>query len=360
MYDLAVIGGGPAGTSAAITAAGCGARVLLLEKGSFPRHKVCGEFVSAESLALLASLLADGQELLRIAPRLHRARVFIEGRVLETTVEPEAASIARVDLDAALWRSAKACGVDARHHQNALAIQGQGPFVVQTADTKFTARSVIDASGRWSNLNRREHSHGNGGAKWLGLKAHFAEETPSDSVDLYFFDRGYCGVQPVATSGQRRLNVCAMVRSDAAKSLQEVFQHHPELSQRSKNWQRLTEFAATSPLLFHSPEPFLDGILRAGDAAGFVDPFVGDGISLALRGGALAARSLHAFLQGHGSLQQAGEDYQRVYRRELAPVFRASSKVRRLLGLSAPIRTSILYALQNFPVLTRYMVRKTR
>jgi flavin-dependent dehydrogenase len=58
MHDLIVIGGGPAGTSAAITCARSGARVLLLERGRFPRQKVCGEFVSAESLALLADLLA--------------------------------------------------------------------------------------------------------------------------------------------------------------------------------------------------------------------------------------------------------------------------------------------------------------
>src|ERR1041385_2073289 len=58
-YDLAVIGGGPAGTAAAITAARRGKRVALLERGRYPRHKVCGEFVSAESLELLEALLGQ-------------------------------------------------------------------------------------------------------------------------------------------------------------------------------------------------------------------------------------------------------------------------------------------------------------
>ncbi len=57
-YDLIVIGAGPAGCAAAITAARTGASVFLLERGRFPRHKVCGEFVSAESLDLLQDLLA--------------------------------------------------------------------------------------------------------------------------------------------------------------------------------------------------------------------------------------------------------------------------------------------------------------
>src|SRR6266404_2265904 len=107
-YDLIIIGGGPAGTSAAITAARGGAGVLLLERGRFPRHKVCGEFVSAESLGLLSELLHhDHAPLLRDAVRIPQARVFLDGRIVQTVVDPPAASIARLDLDAALWHSAK-------------------------------------------------------------------------------------------------------------------------------------------------------------------------------------------------------------------------------------------------------------
>src|SRR6202030_3769376 len=99
-YDLIIIGGGPAGTSAAISAAREGASVLLLERGRFPRHKVCGEFVSAESLSLLKTLL-DSQHasLLRDAVQIPAARLFLDRRTLSTVVDPPAASIARLDLD---------------------------------------------------------------------------------------------------------------------------------------------------------------------------------------------------------------------------------------------------------------------
>ena len=108
MFDLIVIGGGPAGTTAAIIAARGGARVLLLERGRFPRHKVCGEFVSAESLALLSVLLvSEHAALLGNAIRIPHARIFLDGRTLETPVAPPAASITRLDLDAALWESAE-------------------------------------------------------------------------------------------------------------------------------------------------------------------------------------------------------------------------------------------------------------
>src|SRR6266705_3312482 len=114
-FDLAVIGGGPAGTSAAITAARAGARVLLLERGKLPRQRVCGEFVSAESIDLLAGLLdLSSPNLLDEALRISEARMFFDGYVISTPVEPQAASIARLDLDLALWRSAERAGVDTK------------------------------------------------------------------------------------------------------------------------------------------------------------------------------------------------------------------------------------------------------
>lgn len=356
LYDVAVIGGGPGGCAAAITAAKYGARVLLLDKASFPRNKVCGEFVSAESLVLLGSLLPADTDLLARSPRIRRARAFVDNRVLPMPVDPPAASIARLEFDAALWRSARQFGVDAREREAVTAVEGDGPFVARTAAEEFRCRSVIDASGRWSNLNRKQN--GNGAVKWLGIKAHFREENAPDSVDLYFFKGGYCGVQPVGQDS--RVNVCAMIRSDVARSLDETFHQHLELSQRSRAWQRLTDVVVTSPLLFHDPVPAQNNILRVGDAAGFVDPFVGDGISLALRGGTLAASCLRHFLQGEESLAQAGGDYDRRYRRELGHVFRSSSKIRRLLSYPAPLRAAVLSLLASFPVLTRRMVRNTR
>jgi flavin-dependent dehydrogenase len=403
MYDLIVIGGGPAGTSAAITAARSGARVLLLERGRFPRHKVCGEFVSAESLDLLAALLDS-----RHAPLLHqavaipRARLYLDGRVLETAVDPPAASIARLDLDAALWHSAESAGVDARqqvHVQGVVQSRPEtGPFRILTATGDFEARALVNASGRWSNLNASPPPQGTVHEKWLGLKAHFAEPSPEASVDLYFFDGGYCGVQPVDVNSENsdsensngrssnsqqdsqpagrrlenrrpqnhrpqnhgRVNACAMVRREVGSTLTQVFARHPALRERSRRWRLLSDPVGTSPLIFRDPQPQRDGVLMAGDAAGFVDPFVGDGISLALRSGSLAAQCLTPFLTGELPLQDAAQQYRQIYEQRLDPVFRASSRIRRMLVLPRVLRTPLLLLLEKTPAITRYVVSKTR
>jgi menaquinone-9 beta-reductase len=364
MHDLIVIGGGPAGTSAAITAARAGASVLILERGRFPRHKVCGEFVSAESLALLENLLAsDHKPLLNDAVRITHARIFLDGRMLRTITDPPAASIARLELDAALWNSAIASGADARQRMAVKSVVGTGPFQVKTPDEDFEGRALINASGRWSSLIM-PINNGSGYPRWIGVKGHFAESFPEKSVDLYFFEGGYCGVQPVDVSSSPstggRVNACAMVRADIASNLKEVFLHHPALAERSQRWESLMEPVSTSPLIFREPQPEKSGVLMVGDAAAFVDPFVGDGVSLALRGGSLAASALIPFFQEKLSLPEAARAYSDTYRERLAPVFRASSGIRRMLGLPRPVRKPVLFLLEKTPALTRYLVRKTR
>jgi len=358
LYDLIIIGGGPAGTSAAISAARQGASVLLLERGRFPRHKVCGEFVSAESLSLLRDLLdLQHAALLHDAVRIPRARMFLDGRTLHASVDPPAASIARFDLDAALWHSAESAGVYARQQATVQSVGGSRPFRIVTAGKEFEARALVNASGRWSNLNLAPAENGARSEKWLGVKAHFAEPVSEPSVDLYFFDGGYCGVQPV---GAGRVNASAMVRADVASSLPEVFARHPELRERSRIWTLVSDPVSTSPLIFRHPQPERDGILMAGDAAGFVDPFVGDGISLALRSGSLAARSLKSFLAGEASLNDAVRSYSQAYKESLLPVFRTSSKIRRMLVLPGYLRKPVLSFLESSPAITNYLVRKTR
>jgi flavin-dependent dehydrogenase len=194
------------------------------------------------------------------------------------------------------------------------------------------------------------------GKKWLGLKAHYAEPSSSASVDLYFFRGGYCGVQPI---GNGSINVCAVVRSDVASTLDEVFQLHPALRARSAAWQQLTPQVATSPLLFSKPHPWGEKIFRVGDAAGFIDPFAGDGISLALLSGKMAAAQLARFLADEISLEEAGENYAEAYRKSLAPLFRRTSWLRLLSQSPRPLRTAALKAMQ-IPAFSKAIVRDTR
>lgn len=356
-FDIAVIGGGPAGTSAAITAARFGATVALFEAGEFPRQKVCGEFVSAESLEVLRDLVrntAEADSPLRSAPVIDETRLFLAGHVISAGVAPPALSIPRYTLDSFLWQAAKQAGVEAQSSCEIRAVQGDGPFVLDTAAGQVRASAVIVAAGRWSKF--KPHIPIPNGPKWIGLKSHYRESASPRSTDLYFFEHGYCGVQPVADDV---VNACAVVRSDRATSLDEVFALHPALAQRRRDWQAIMDPVTTAPLIHLTPQPVRDNRLFAGDAAAFIDPFVGDGISIALRSGRLAATSLQAFLKGSGSLTSALECYEGDYAQQFVPLISAACRIRAVLSWPESART-LAFQLLRVPGVMPYVIRRTR
>jgi len=354
-YDLIVAGGGPAGSACAITAARLGAKVLLLEKDRFPRQKVCGEFVSPESLGLLHGLLNDGllQDGFRSAPEIVSSRIFLDNKSLTLPVSPPAQSIPRFNLDPALFHAAQDNGITALEDVAVSEVRRDDLFHVVTAEKTYSARAVVNATGRWSRLTQFDVA---GKEKWLGLKAHFTESSPPQSVDLYFFPGGYCGVTPVSANA---VNACAMVRSDVAHTLEDVFAKEPHLWQRSRAWQPLFPTATTSPLYFREPETKCDGMLLAGDSAGFIDPFAGDGISLALQSGTLAAESIIPFLRGSCSLEQAQRQYHAIYRKRFIPAFRNAARLRSALAAPKWLRNTAL-AFAAIPGVGKMLVRGTR
>lgn len=355
--EVAVIGAGPAGSSAAITAARLGIRVTLLEAGSFPRQKVCGEFLSPEALDVAADLLRElpsADTVFRSAPVLDRMRLLLGGRTIEASIRPPALSVARYDLDALLWEAAVHAGVRAESNCEVRSIDGSGPFTLRTSHGVVTAAAVIVAAGRWSRFAADRSVPR--GPKWIGVKAHYRESRPARSTDLYFFSNGYCGVQPVYDDV---INACAMVRSDVATSLDQVFARHPLLADRAAAWQPLMQPVSTAPLVYRRPQPVQGNLVFAGDAAGFIDPFVGDGISIALRSGREAALCLHPFCSGASTLSAAAAEFSHQYTRQFAPLLVAASQVRRLVRLP-PLARAAAFELMRLPGILPFVIRKTR
>jgi flavin-dependent dehydrogenase len=287
-------------------------------------------------------------------PAIHSARVFAGSKSVSIPIDPAAQSIPRHDLDDALLHAGCNAGVSARESATVREVKPGAIVTVATSEQSFTARAVVNASGRWSQLTQYPVS--NDKEKWIGVKAHFHEQQPPSSVDLYFFDGGYCGVQAVS---ENTINACAMVRASAARTLDEVLNLHPALRQRSRDWQPLFPALTTSGLHFRKPRTESDGMMLTGDAAGFIDPFAGDGISLALHGGTLAAKALLPFFGNECSLTHARERYAMEYHRLLAPTFRNAARVRMALAAPSFIRSMLLSLAATKPI-ARALVSSTR
>lgn len=342
MFDVAVIGAGPAGSASAIAAADRGLRVVLLEAGRYPRHKVCGEFISAESAEVLNRLLLpERREILQTCPRVRSSRLHSSGRCFSMPLVHPAYSIPRHDLDECLWQEAQSRGVDCKTLEAKSIAKCDGGYEIANSGSPIFARAVINASGRWSRLNQQPD-----GKPWIGLKAHFAGDT-DDAVDLYFFNDGYCGVQAISPGV---LNACALMQQGSARQLEDVFRKDKRLLERSQSWRQTTETFATAPVYLGLRSPVQNGILQVGDAAGFVDPFVGDGISLALRSGYLAGCSV---------LDRTADQYAQLYLRAFSRIFRNTRAIRSALAASGPLRPWLLSAVR-LPGIGRRVFLSTR
>jgi flavin-dependent dehydrogenase len=341
-FDLVVIGAGPAGCAAAICAADRGLRVLLLEAGRYPRHKVCGEFVSAEAAQVLRHVCQGSAELLDHAPRITHSRLNASGTCVSMRLAQPGYSIPRIKLDECLWQAALAHGVECHTETANSVTRNADGFLVAGSTATFAARAAINASGRWSRISDSVPK----GDPWVGLKAHFSGET-DDAVELYFMDCGYLGVQAVAPG---LLNACALVKQGTVTDLADVFRRDSILSERAKRWTRVSEPYATYPVYLGLRSPVRDGVLQAGDAAGFVDPFVGDGISLALCSGVLAGRTV---------LDRSPDEYATLYSQAFNSVFRTARRIRSVLAASNFARPLLLQGVR-VPALADRLFRSTR
>ena len=116
---------------------------------------------------------------------------------------------------------------------------------------------------------------------------------------------------------------------------------------------------STAPLIYRQPQPVRGNTIFIGDAAAFIDPFAGDGISIALRSGRVAAQCLSEFFLGRNSLAAAAAGYEQEYAMQFAPLIAAASRVRPLLSLPDFAQFAV-FELFRFPGLLPFLIRKTR
>lgn len=336
--DLAIVGGGPAGTAAAILAARRGARVAVFERGAVPRDKVCGEFVSGEAAPLLEHLVPG---LTRGAPRIRRtAWISARGRRAEFDLPHAGYGISRLRLDAALWAAAAAAG--ARLHPHT-AVKAYAPGTLTTTAGTFHPTHVLVAAGRWWSVPGLAAPAT--ASPWIGVKARFDGIQTPNLIELYLFRGGYCGLAPVENGWT---NVCCLIHRDAAGALSAtrdfgawmtVAANNPALHERLRAGTQITATVVTAPVAMGARAAVAKGVLAAGDAAGFVDPFTGDGLARALLSAQLAIPHLE-----HPAA------YARALHRAGAHSFRVGQALRWLARAPAGLQDAALATLARPPL----------
>ncbi len=330
--DLIVVGGGPAGAAAAMTARRAGLTVLLLDRAAFPRDKLCGGGITGRCREHLDAVFGPGAAG-GLCLTTRRFRLRGDGRVLgQVSDAPPLQMTMRRDFDAALLALAVQAGARLVERARVAAVDPAAGLVTLDDGRRFSAPLVIGADGVNSATARalfgRAHDPATIG---FALEVELPAQDPEGwvEIDLSAAPWGYGWAFPKAAGRTLGVGGLAARNPDMKAALARYLQSH------GADPDALRCKGAFLPFGDFRPVPGQGRVLLAGDAAGLVDPITGEGIGWAVRSGQLAAEAAAAALAADGPDGALGR-----YRRAIAPVH---AELRRARNLRRLVHTAVLH-----------------
>ncbi|HKS25243.1 MAG TPA: NAD(P)/FAD-dependent oxidoreductase [Thermoanaerobaculia bacterium] len=343
--EVAIIGAGPAGSTLAALLAQRGVAVALIDRDTFPRDKLCGEFLSYDSLPILDALGVKLSE----APVIERCRVVSRHRTWEFALPHSARGVSRLLLDDILFRNAVAAGATA---------------ITTTASELPKAQVVVGAWGRWGRFDTqlarsfvRDRVHRN-----FGFKRHYRGATDTSVIELHSFHRGYLGVAAVENG---ITNICGLVHASRLAHhkgrwdafVDEIRAEEPTLETMYARYAPAQEgFLSSEPVIFRARSAVENGIFMVGDASGIVDPLTGNGMAMAIQSALVAAPFVLEALRGDRA--RAEDGYRRKHHEFFAKRIHWSRRAAFLL--SRPALLDAALAGIRGPKAGTFLVRRTR
>lgn len=355
--EVIVVGGGPAGASTAHFLARAGVDVLVLDRAKFPRDKTCAEYLSPQASRILSDMSVL-DEIERTGPaHLAGMRVrapdghFADGEFASThgfrPFRDYGLAVRRTILDAIVLEGARAAGsrveelvrvTDVTRDQ-AGRVSGVAVIGPDGKQRNLTSRFVVGADGLRSVVGKRlglTHTS-RFFPKRLALVAHYRNVRDVGALgEMHVDNKGYFGIVDV---GGGLMNVAVVVPMSRAREIgegrTEFFERwitsRPHLAERFVGAERVGELRATGPFATESRPAWASGAALVGDAADFFDPFTGEGMYAALRGGEMVAPFIVEALKGGPQHEnRALAAYETARRNE----FGGKWKLERIVGMA--------------------------
>ncbi len=316
---IAIIGGGLAGLSLSILLGRQGFEVCLFEAGDYPRHKVCGEYISNESKPFVEALGFPFEKYNVPAIKHFRLTHYL-GYKAQTTLAKGGFGISRYALDSELYQIALQEGVSVFTQTRAQSVEKQGDkIILQTADNQiFEVDLVVGAYGRVSNFQHNTAQNAKA-QPFIGVKYHIEADLPADYIEIHTFRGGYCGISQIETG---KFCLCYLTQNKYLKDHkgdlnafeQNILAENPFLK-RHLAQPKVMEGVTTSQFYFGIKPQNEPHILPLGDAAGFIPPITGNGMSLAFRASAELYKLILDYNthKSYETLQKAHQNYIQKY-----------------------------------------------
>lgn len=356
--DVAIVGAGPAGSALAAILAARGRSVALIERDTFPRDKLCGEFLSYDALPIADALGVDLSE----TPEITRCRIVSRSRTLEFEFPHAARGVSRCFLDERLFRNAARCGAQPLEGAT---VTNVSTNLVTVGDREVRARVVVGAWGRWgrfdTQLDRafvRDHAH-----RHFGFKRHYRNLQPASdrtAIELHSFDRGYLGVSAIE-DGQT--NICGLVHESQLaghKGRWDAFVERIRIEEKTvgamydRHEPSQDGFLSSEPVIFRARSPIEKGMFMIGDASGIVDPLTGNGMAMALQSAVLVAPFILDAIDG----KRREDEYRARHHQFFAPRIAWSRYAARILSRPA-LLDAMMHVLPGKSV-AKFLLRRTR
>jgi len=362
---ILIIGGGLAGLTAAIHLSKLGYLVTIVEKNGYPKHKVCGEYISNEVVDYFSWLGLD--PILAKSQSISQFRLEIDkSNFCEVRLPLGGFGISRYLLDDLLYQKAKSQNCSFIHEtvsdiifsNNTFKVVLSSGLEVETAIAigSFGKRSTIDVNLKRNFIQKKSH--------WMAIKGHFKGQFSNDLVGLYPFNGGYCGVSKVENN---LINICYIVQTKVFKKYKNIpdFEFHTLLKNEGlkavlDNSKAVFKTPLTiSQISFDDKKAVENHVLMIGDAAGLIHPLCGNGMAMAIHSAKIASELVH------NALQEAifsREKLEINYQDKWNETFKNRLKMGRNLSslLLNPYLTKItMKMVARFPALFKYIIKKT-
>jgi flavin-dependent dehydrogenase len=363
--EVLIIGGGLAGLTAAIHLSKIGRNVTLLEKNEFPKHKVCGEYISNEVLPYLKELDINLAEL---HPKNITKIVFstVNGKVINGNLPLGGFGISRYTLDEFLYKKAIANGCKIIQETAETVVFEDNQFTITTSNnTVLKSEIVIGAFGKRSNIDQKLYRNFiQKKSPWLAVKAHYSGDFPDDVVGLHNFKGGYCGVSKVENDA---INICYLADYKTFQKYKNIENYqenvvfkNPHLKEIFKNSTLLFDKPLTiSQICFENKEAVENHILMIGDTAGLIHPLCGNGMAMAIHSAKIASELIENYFNKKISSRKALEE---KYTLEWNKNFKNRVKTGRILSAllqKQNLSEQLLNILSKFPFLLPKIIKKT-
>ena len=364
-YDVIIVGGGLAGLTSAVHLSKHNYSVLLIEKNSYPKHKVCGEYVSNEVLPYLNFLGFNPFEF--AAKRISEFELTTHNNKSITAKLPLGGfGMSRYEMDFKLYQLAIENGVEVLQDSVENVEFNNDIFKIETkSNSQFLSKIVIGAFGKRSNLDVKfQRKFIQKKSPYLGVKIHVSGEFPEEKVALHNFRGGYCGVSKVENGN---INLCYITNYEAFKKHKDIetFQEdvlfkNSALKEIFKNSKAEFEKPlAISQISFETKNPVENHIIMCGDSAGMIHPLCGNGMGMAIRSSQLASQLIIDYLKGKIKTREKLEkEYVRRWERTFSFRLKAGHAIAYLFRQDW-LAPKLLVLLRWFPFLVPQIIKMT-